>query len=483
MRAEMNTRITMRALGALVGLALFAGTASADTVDCQRTIGKETQKFLANKSKTLAKCEQDKIKGKLPPGEDCSVNGDAVEKIDKFMEKMSAKIVQKCGEDGVDLSFLGGSCPNLENGACDGSIADAQDVADCFTCMAMAAADQVNAVTHGGFTAPTDVDAVCEGDGTTKCKVGADCAEDPDGEGPAEAPGGRCVPSGKAVSKCQQTISKETQKFLAAKSKELSKCWDLRLKGKHSDVCPDENADPKSTAGKAAAKIAKAMQSMNDKICKACGGSDKACGGTDGVGNANDILPSDIGVAGSCPDVTIPGGGSCSTDFTTTQQVVDCLICVDMFKADCLAAATYPSVYGAYPSVCSQAAQPSCTSADIDVDVDFTGTAGGVTVEISYPGTKLELFPPPVNESGASGIFDFGDNDTAPLDGLNDQLTVGLVTIPAAIGDGDFASAVFNCRDGAEGPTEGEFTCEVDVSDENGQPIAGSCTLSLNVTP
>ena len=481
----MKTRITMRALGALLGLAMFAGTASADTVDCQRTIGKETQKFLANKSKTLAKCEQDKIKGKLPPGEDCSANADAVAKIDKFMDKMEAKIVQKCGEPDVNLSFLGGVCPDLEGLGCDNVIADAQDAADCFVCLAMEAADQVNRVTHANLTAPSSADAVCEGDGTTKCKVGADCAVDPDDEGPLEAPGGRCVPSGKAVTKCQQTISKETQKFLAAKSKELSKCWDLRLKGKHSDVCPDENADPKSTAGKAAAKIAKAMATMNDKICKACGGSDKACGGTDGVGNANDILPSDIGVdPAGCPDVTVPGGGSCSTDFTTTQQVVDCLVCVDMFKADCLAAATYPSEFGAYPSVCNAESQPTCTSADIAIEVTVGAGAVGLDVIVDYPGTKLELFPPVlVDGSQPGGTFLFGDNDTAPLDGLNDQLTAGLVSIPGPIVSGGFADAVFNCRAGAEGPTDGEFSCTADASDILGQPVSATCSVVLNVTP
>lgn len=468
----MKTRIAMRALGALVGLALFAGSAQADVVDCQRTIGKETQKFLANESKTLGKCEQDIVKGKRPFGTDCAAEGDIDEKITKFEGKMRDKIEQKCAD--VDLSFLGGTCPDLEGLGCDNVIANESDVADCFVCLAMEAVDQVNALAHANFTDPSG-GGVCEGDGTTPCKVGADCSP---------APGGRCVPTAKSIEKCQQSISKETQKFLAAKSKELSKCWDLRLKGKHSDVCPDAGADPKSTAGKAAAKIAKAMQKMNDKICKSCGGSDKVCGGTDGVGNANDILPTDIGVGASCPDVTVPGGGSCSTNFTTTQQIVDCLTCVTMFKADCMAAATYPSEFGPYPGVCNPVTTPPCTSADIQVDVQLgAGDAVGVDVEVNYPGTKLELFPPALNETGVSGVFQFGDNDTAPIDGLNDQLTAGLVAIPGPIPSGPFASAVYNCRAGQAGPDVSEFSCTADASDINGQAVSATCTIDLNVTP
>ena len=472
MRTEMKTRITKRALGALVGLAVFAGTAEAAVEDCQRTIGKETQKFLANKTKQLGKCEQDIIKGKRALGTDCSAEADIVEKITKFEGKLKDKIAQKCA--GEDLSFLGGSCPDLENLGCNNAIADENDAADCFACLASEAGDQMNALQSADLTDPAG-GGVCSGDGTTSCKVGADCHED-------GGPGGRCVPTAKSIEKCQQAISKETQKFLASKSKELSKCWDLYIKGKHSDVCPDPNADPKSTAGKAAAKIAKAMAKMNDKICKACGGPDKVCGGTDGVGNSNDILPSDIGVGAGCPDVTVPGGGSCSTDFTTTQQVVDCLTCVAMFKADCLAAATYPAQYGPYPSVCSLPAEPSCTSATLDIDVAVDPGAVGVDVVVNYPGTKLELFPPVLNESVA-GTFLFGDNDTAPQDGFNDQLTAGLVAIPGPIPSGDFAAASFNCRGGAAGPSQGEISCTANASDINGGTLGATCTATLAVVP
>jgi hypothetical protein len=292
------------------------------------------------------------------------------------------------------------------------------------------------------------------------------------------------VPGAKSVEKCQQAISKESQKFLAAKSKELSKCWDLRLKGKHGDVCPDENADPKSTAGKAHAKIVKAAQSMNDKICKACGGSDKVCGGTDGVGHSNDILPTDIGVGSACPSVTIPGGQECGVSFTTTQQVADCLYCVSEFKADCLAAASYPSEFGAYPGVCNPVVVPPCTSADIVVDVQLgAGDATGIDVTVNYPGAKLQLVPPVMNETGVAGTFLFGDNDSPPLDGFNDELTAGLIAIPGPIPGGDFAAAVFNCRNGANGPGPSEFSCDAEASDIDGQPISATCTVSLNVVP
>src|SRR6185436_1184692 len=105
--------------------------------------------------------------------------------------------------------------------------------------------------------------------------------------------------------------------------------------------------------------------------------------------------------------------------------------CASEFKADCIAAATYPSVAGAYPGTCNQAPQPPCTSADIQVNVDYDPAPGdpvqGVDVVVHYPGSRLELIPPPVNETGASGTFVFGDHDTPPGDGLNDELTAGLL--------------------------------------------------------
>ena len=50
--------------------------------------------------------------------------------------------------------------------------------------------------------------------------------------------------SDKALNTCQKAIGKSAAKFFAAKSKALQKCWDARLKGKHSNPCPSPGDGP-----------------------------------------------------------------------------------------------------------------------------------------------------------------------------------------------------------------------------------------------
>jgi hypothetical protein len=154
-------------------------------------------------------------------------------------------------------------------------------------------------------------------------------------------------PSAQAeLNKCQQAIGKETQAFVAAKSKALAKCWDGRLKGKHGGTCPDGAAAAGTPSRKAADAIAKAESKRQAKICKACGGADGLCDG------ANDQTPAAIGFAGSCPNVTIPGGGSCAATNSTLQDIVDCVGCVAEFREDCVDAIGVPSLV-AYPAECN----------------------------------------------------------------------------------------------------------------------------------
>jgi hypothetical protein len=83
-------------------------------------------------------------------------------------------------------------------------------------------------------------------------------------------------------------------------------------------------------------------------MCKVCGGDDKLCGGGD------DLTPGEIGFAATCPAVTpVAGAGmSCASTIVTLGDLVECVVCVTEFKADCMDRAQLPSVVS-YPIDCS----------------------------------------------------------------------------------------------------------------------------------
>lgn len=443
MRFQTNSWRLCAALVAAGLLAASADSASADPLKCQRGIAKESQKFLAKKSQILSKCEQDIAKGKLPVSTDCQVANAAA--IGSASDKMEEKVVKSCeGETPTTLGYPA-TCPDLENQGCDAiSLATPAGMGDCLACLDGFATDQLYGVIGGGFLDPA---------------------------GDAE------------IAFCQRTIAAEGQKFFKTKTKELQKCWDARLKGKHTDVCPNPSADPKSASGKAAAKIAKAEAKLREKVCTACGGEDEACGGLTG-GQPNDVTPAEFGFPASCPSVTVPGGQECGLAIDGTQDALDCMVCLSDFKADCATAAGVAQLVS-YPAVCDPVIQPACSSATISVDVNFTPPVqdvAGVTVNVNYPGQKLQLGTV-TQTNPQAGIFQFTDLDTPPADGFNNKLNAGLVAVPGDIPPGDFLDGEFDCRDGAPGPDISEFACTADASTLEGESIPATCTVSLNVVP
>src|SRR4051794_33294552 len=78
-----------------------------------------------------------------------------------------------------------------------------------------------------------------------------------------------------SVAGCQKSIVKETQKFLALKSKALQKCEDKRTSGSlpPSTVCRTESGT--------AIGIAKASTKARTAMAKSCCGADRACGNGD----------------------------------------------------------------------------------------------------------------------------------------------------------------------------------------------------------
>lgn len=321
------------AAAALIAPATFGGSLHAETGKCQRTIVRSASNFARHKSNVLAKCELKRIKGTHP--DPCPDAADA-QKIAEAAASLAEGIADSCGgrdrvcggnltkEDSPASIGFPATCPNFENGACTQAIGDCGDIVSCLECIDESAVDQAIALYFGSLV-----------------------ASDPKAE--------------RELNKCQQEIGKRPQKFLAKKIGTLKKCWQSRIDGKHSDVCPDANGG--HFAQNAAENIAAAEGGLIRQVCKACGGADKLCDQSvtgvnpltpafPGSGNADDLTPAAIGFPATCPDVTVPGGPSCSGAVTTLADLVECLACVTEFKVDCLTRAQIPQ-FGPLPAECN----------------------------------------------------------------------------------------------------------------------------------
>ncbi len=284
---------------------------------CDRAIIKEGAKYSGARSKALVRCEGDKVNGKLPPATNCAV--EAGSQLTKAATKLASGIAKACGgSDKICGGNLSGeittpqlgwpvACPDFEGTGCTGATTDCGGITSCLQCIDDAAVDQAVDMYFDDLVATTP---------------------------------------GSDVNKCQQAIGKETQKFLSAKAREIAKCWDARVKGKHGLQCPNAGAPVGSPARKAADKIAKAEDKARQKICKACGGADGLCDGN------GDLTTAAIGAAATCPSVTVPGGPSCAAAIATVDDIVDCALCVTEFKVDCMDRAQVPG-FVVYPSECS----------------------------------------------------------------------------------------------------------------------------------
>jgi hypothetical protein len=211
----MTSRI-LRGFGTtLVTVAAFTAPARAVPRKCQQAIAKESSKFVQARAQALQKCEDQKVKAKLPATTDCTTEPETASAIQKATDKLASNVAKQCG--GADKSCSSGSddeplgsigwggtsaCPDFESSGCTNAIGHCGDIAECLLCIGEAAVDQGLDLYYGQLD---------------------------DGEFGEKS----------ALNKCQRAIGKETTKFLQAKSKALQKCWDARLKTKHSNECPD----------------------------------------------------------------------------------------------------------------------------------------------------------------------------------------------------------------------------------------------------
>ena len=127
-----------------------------------------------------------------------------------------------------------------------------------------------------------------------------------------------------------------------------------------------------------------------------------------------------------------------------------------------------------------------CTQADVTVAVNYNGNdfpdVAGITVSLEYPGSvNIPGFAGDdsvkqrvSNLTGVSGgLFSVGDQD--------DEINIGLISIGSTIPPGNFARVRFDCASGASLPASGAFTCTVDASTSDGNPVTPSpCVITVS---
>ncbi len=147
----------------------------------------------------------------------------------------------------------------------------------------------------------------------------------------------------KALLKCQQTITKETDKFVKGKAKTLQKCMEsIIIKDKEADPGPGARLNEcltgvSETATKTQEKIGKSISKLKAAIETKCCGKDKTCG--DGTGKDADCALADIGFGGGvCP----AAGNNCNTiSLSDPGDVADCIECAVESYVDASVALVY----------------------------------------------------------------------------------------------------------------------------------------------
>jgi len=142
---------------------------------------------------------------------------------------------------------------------------------------------------------------------------------------------------------------------------------------------------------------------------------------------------------------------------------------------------------GATPTPQPTSGGQTCTQADVTVAVNYaTGDfpdVAGITVGLKYPSTLSipgfggddTVKQRVTNLTGLSGgLFNVGDQDAESL------LNIGLISIGQTIPSGNFARVRFDCASGATLPAAGAFTCTVDASTSDGNPVTPSqCVITV----
>jgi hypothetical protein len=297
----------------LLAIALGPPGVRAEPNACRLAITKLAAAYDGARLKALARCEEQIVRGKLPPTTDCATEPKAAGALAKAASKLQVGIGKACGgSDGVcgggddeALAAIGwnvGACPDFQGNGCTNAVTDCTGIVTCLTCVDAAAVATSLALAYDALALDS--------------------------------------PPGSALERCQTVLGRETARYQATKQKVLAQCWRAVAKGTATAPCPAPGD------GKAAAKIAKAEAAKIRKICKACGGPDRACDATVGPivgsGGSDDLTPASIGFAAACPLLLRPSGGSCAAPIGGLADVVTCVDCVADVASECVGTLAVP---------------------------------------------------------------------------------------------------------------------------------------------
>ncbi len=305
--------------GGVVCNASVAAAAEKARRKCARKVADSSADYVKARAKALEKCYLGNFRRDQPISS-CLAEPDTGKTIEKAKAKLRTAIETACGgknkdcntadDDDVDPEAIGFPflCPNFGGADCPDEteeIVTCFDVATCVLCIDAATVDPAMSL-FASVAIPA---------------------------------------SDKRRVKCAQKIVKAGTEFLVKQSSLRQSCWDKRLNGKHNNACPNPGD------GKTQPALAQALETLDDKICNACGGSQvKGCAGTD------NFSPEQLGFPEFCLDVAREGFGEtvpCNEEPTVVlTDIVDCISCVAEAHASCADVNAVPS-FASYPNRCS----------------------------------------------------------------------------------------------------------------------------------
>src|SRR5678815_5355719 len=207
----MRDSLWLSAFTLLTILGFATAVRGADS-PCARAITKSSAKYVQIRAKAIQRCDDARLRGSLPPATDCEANSTAAAMISAARSRFSSTVAGKCGGsdaacgtgDDPALASYGWTatqCPSLQASSCPGTIAHCGNIVACLTCLDDEAVRQTFGLATGSAS-------------TSAFGMGSD------------------------VNSCQRAIGKATAKFIATTAKASEKCWEARIKGQHTAVCP-----------------------------------------------------------------------------------------------------------------------------------------------------------------------------------------------------------------------------------------------------
>ncbi len=381
----------------------------ADSEKCRATILTASAGYADARAKSLSKCEDRILAGKLDAATVCSADSATNARIDKAAAKLHLKIDAACGGrdracgdggDDVDLTSAGwgsGSCPDIAQSGCTMPINNCSDVASCLECI---------------------------GDAATTGSLNLVAGEM------------NVTPSrSRDVASCQRAAVKQYGKLFSARVKYGSRCWRNVIKGKALAPCPVPGD------GRTGEVLDAATDKFVSSVCQACGGSDRACdaavGDAAGSGANNDLAIAEIGAAGTCEDWVVPvSAESCSGPIANVSDFVNCILCAVSYTASCAETAAVPSE-SAYPSACNDSTPPPAAT-DYFVD-SLSGDDSNSGTEMGAPWLTLAKVTAATFRPGDRVLFRRGSSYTGCVT-INGNGSSGAPITVAAYSSGNAPS-------------------------------------------